>query len=48
MMEAVLAWSLSRGQWENKFELSPRTQALRAVLREDFIRPGDGTEAGSS
>ncbi|EPQ19986.1 UNC5C-like protein [Myotis brandtii] len=39
-MEAMLAWSLSRDQWENKSELSPGTQTLRAVLREDFIRPG--------
>lgn len=48
MMEAMLAWSLSRDQWENKSELSPGAQTLRAVLREDFIRPGDGTAAGPS
>lgn len=48
MAEAMLAWSLSRGQWENKSELSPGTQTLSAVLREGFISPGDGTGAGPS
>lgn len=39
---------VQRNQWENRSELSPGTQTLRAVLREDFIRPGDGTGVGPS